>query len=98
MLNKVTDYYRNGKLQQLGRSARGAFETTGVGTWSTPGTGGLLGEDKQHIHSFRWNDVGSFDELLNRFSGDTAGVIVRPYHHPLFRDSELPRNEFLETI
>jgi glutamate-1-semialdehyde 2,1-aminomutase len=70
----------------------------GIGAWCTPGTGGLIEEDRRHIHSFRWNDMDSFDELLNRFASDTAGVIVTPYHHPLFRDCELPENGFLQSI
>ncbi len=70
----------------------------GIGAWCTPGTGGLIEEDRQHIHSFRWNDMDSFDELLNRFASDTAGVIVTPYHHPSFRDCELPGNGFLQSI
>ncbi len=70
----------------------------GIGTWCTPGTGGLLEEDRQHIHSFRWNDPDSFHELIRRFGSDAAGVIITPYHHPLFRDSELPRNGFLQSI
>ena len=70
----------------------------GMSAWCTPGTGGLIEEDRRHIHSFRWNDLDSFDELLNRFESETAGVIITPYHHPLFLDCELPENGFLQSI
>lgn len=70
----------------------------GIGAWCTPGTGGLIEEDRQHVHSFRWNDMDSFDELLNRFARDAAGVIITPYHHPLFHDCEFPNNGFLQSI
>ena len=70
----------------------------GIGAWCTPGTGGLIEEDRQHIHSFRWNDEDSFQELLDRFASDTAAVIITPYHHPLYRDCELPRNGFLQSL
>jgi glutamate-1-semialdehyde 2,1-aminomutase len=70
----------------------------GVAPWCTPGTGGLIDEDREHVHTFRWNDLESFDALLHRFASETAGVIVTPFHHPLFRDSELPQEGFLQSI
>jgi glutamate-1-semialdehyde 2,1-aminomutase len=70
----------------------------GIGAWCTPGSGGLIEEDRRHIHTFRWNDMDSFDELHHQFRGQVAGVIVTPFHHPLFRDSELPDSGFLQAI
>jgi glutamate-1-semialdehyde 2,1-aminomutase len=70
----------------------------GIGAWCTPGTGGILEEHRRHIHNFRWNDLDSFEELLDRFADDAAGAIITPFHHPLFRDSELPETEFLQSI
>jgi glutamate-1-semialdehyde 2,1-aminomutase len=70
----------------------------GVAPWCTPGTGGLIEEDREHVHCFRWNDLASFDALLHRFGGEAAGVIVTPFHHPLFHDSQLPEDGFLQSI
>jgi glutamate-1-semialdehyde 2,1-aminomutase len=96
MTNWAIQVAREHTLRKKIFMIEGAYH--GIGTWCTPGTGGLLEEDRQHIHSFRWNDADSFDELLRRFGSDAAGVIITPYHHPLFRDSELPRNGFLQSI
>lgn len=70
----------------------------GAAPWCTPGTGGLIEEDRHHIHLFHWNDIDSFEELLDRFGGEIAGIIVTPFHHPLFRDAELPADGFLQSI
>jgi glutamate-1-semialdehyde 2,1-aminomutase len=70
----------------------------GIAPWCTPGTGGLIEEDRRHVHSFRWNDLDSFEALLDRFGGEAAGVIITPFHHPLFRDSELPADGFLQSL
>lgn len=86
--------------EQTGRKkifmVEGAYH--GIAPWCTPGTGGLVDEDTRHIHRFRWNDLESFDFLLDQYGGETAGVIVTPYHHPLFRDCELPEEGFLQAL
>ena len=70
----------------------------GIGAWCTPGTGGLVAEDREHVHAFRWNEPDTFHDLLRRYKNDAAGVIVTPFHHPLFHDSALPANGFLQEI
>jgi len=70
----------------------------GVAPWATPGKGGLLPEDRKHIHNFTWNDMDSFQRLLGRFKNEVAGVIITPFHHPGFCPSEMPRPGFLENL
>ena len=77
-------------------AVEGAYH--GIGAWCTPGHGGLLEEDRAHVHRFRWNDAADFDATLARCADDTAAVVVTPYHHPLFAPSEMPAPGFLAHL
>ena len=70
----------------------------GVGAWCTPGHGGLIEEDRAHVHRFRWNDEASFDAAVTRYADEVAAVVVTPYHHPLFAPSEMPAPGYLAHI
>jgi glutamate-1-semialdehyde 2,1-aminomutase len=70
----------------------------GIDPWCTPGHGGLLDEDRAHIHDFNWNDPESFEQLLRKYRGDIAGVIMTPFHHPAFKPSEMPAPGFWSHI
>ena len=70
----------------------------GIGGWCTPGHGGLIEEDRAHVHRFRWNDGASFDAAMARYGNQVAAVVVTPYHHPLFAPSELPASGFLAHV
>jgi glutamate-1-semialdehyde 2,1-aminomutase len=76
--------------------AQGAYH--GSHSWCTPGHGGLIEEDYAHIHAFVWNDLASFESLVRRYRGQVAGVIVTPFHHPAFGNSELPAPGFLPAV
>lgn len=70
----------------------------GMDPWCTPGHGGLLEEDRAHIHDFNWNDLDSFERLLKECRGDIAGVIMTPFHHPVFHPSQMPAPGFWSHI
>lgn len=72
---------------------RGAYH--GAHAWCTPGHGGLIEEDRAHIHDFPFNDVGALEALFTQHRGQIAGLILTPFHHPAFADSELPTSEFV---
>ncbi len=72
---------------------RGAYH--GAHAWCTPGHGGLTPEDRAHIHDFPFNDVGALEALFIRHRGAIAGLILTPFHHPAFADSELPSPDFV---
>ena len=67
----------------------------GADAWCTPGHGGLLPEDRAHIHDFPFNDVAALEKLFSRHRGQIAGLILTPFHHPAYADSELPTPEFV---
>ncbi len=70
----------------------------GVDAWCTPGWGGVIEEDRTHVHSFAWNDLEAFQNLLSEHHEDVAAVVVTPYHHPSFAASVLPAPGFHQTI
>jgi len=72
---------------------RGAYH--GSHAWCTPGHGGLIPEDRAHIHDFPFNDVAALESLFVRHRGQIAGLILTPFHHPAFADSVLPTREFV---
>ena len=72
---------------------RGAYH--GAAAWCTPGHGGLIPEDRAHIHDFPFNDVAALEALFARHRGQVAGLILTPFHHPAFADSQLPTPEFV---
>ena len=70
----------------------------GSHAWCTPGHGGLIEEDYTHIHGFPWNDLDALEKLMREHRGQVAGVIVTPFHHPAFADSQLPAPGFLKGV
>lgn len=75
---------------------KGAYH--GTHAWCTPGHGGLIAEDRTHIHTFGWNDAEAFETLIHKHAGKIAAVILTPFHHPAFGDSVLPEEEFFKAI
>lgn len=70
----------------------------GTHAWCTPGHGGLIEEDRMHIHTFRWNDIEHFLAQIRHFRNQVAAVMITPFHHPTFASSEMPTHEFLRAI
>ncbi len=73
-------------------------EYHGTHAWCTPGHNGLIDEDRTHIHTFKWNDLEGLRSLVRKYEGDVAGIIMTPYHHPAFGDSELPAPGFWQGV
>jgi glutamate-1-semialdehyde 2,1-aminomutase len=67
----------------------------GTHAWSTPGHGGLIPEDRAHLHEFPFNDTAALEALFDRHRGQVAGLILTPFHHPAFADSALPSPGFV---
>lgn len=75
---------------------RGGYH--GSHAWCSPGHGGIIAEDRAHVHAFNWNDPESLRDLLARHRGQVAAVIASPYHHPTFGDSALPAPGFWAAV
>ncbi len=70
----------------------------GVDAWCTPGTGGVLPEDRAHVLRFGWNRLDQLDALFARFAESIAAVILTPFHHPGFGKSVLPETGFMKGV
>jgi len=66
----------------------------GAHAWCSPGHGGLVAEDRAHIHAFDWNNLDEFRTLVRRHRGQVAALIASPFHHPSFGDSVMPAPGF----
>ncbi len=76
--------------------AKGAYH--GSQSWCRHGLGGLIESDYEHVLTFTWNDADSVMDLVKKYDGDVAGIIITPYHHPAFADQEMPAPGFLQTL
>ena len=70
----------------------------GSHSWCTPGHGGLIDEDRLHVHEFTWNDLNSVQDLVKQHHGKIAALITTPFLHPPFANSELPAAGFLPGV
>ncbi|HOO57417.1 MAG TPA: aminotransferase class III-fold pyridoxal phosphate-dependent enzyme [bacterium] len=68
--------------------AKGGYH--GTHAWCTPGHGGLIEEDRRNIHMIEYNNIDSVRQMVEKYKGQVAGIILTPYHHPTFVDSQLP--------
>tara|TARA_R100000027_G_scaffold37442_1_gene27528 strand:- start:1848 stop:3098 length:1251 start_codon:yes stop_codon:yes gene_type:complete len=75
---------------------KGAYH--GVDAWCAPGFGGIIEEDRVHIHRFEWNKIDSLIGMLDSLKDQVAAVFVTPYHHPTFSPSEMPVDGFLTKV
>lgn len=70
----------------------------GVDAWITPGHGGVIPEDRMHIHSFPWNDLDVAATLFRRWPTEIAAIFLTPYHHPAYAPSEFARSGFFAGL
>jgi glutamate-1-semialdehyde 2,1-aminomutase len=70
----------------------------GSHAWCTPGHGGLIEEDRMHVHDFVWNDLGTLEDLVRQHRDQVAAIITTPFLHPSFADSVLPAEGFLQNM
>ncbi len=70
----------------------------GTHAWCTPGHGGIIDEDREHLLEFPWNDLQAFQDLLRTYRDQIACVILGPFHYPAFGDSVLPIENFFQEI
>jgi glutamate-1-semialdehyde 2,1-aminomutase len=70
----------------------------GSHAWCTPGHGGLIEEDRMHVHDFVWNDLASVEDLVKQHRDQIAALITTPFLHPSFGDSVLPAKGFFQNL
>jgi len=72
--------------------AHGAYH--GTHAWCTPMPGGTTPEDTSNILTFNYNDLADLRRVVETHDGQVAGVIISPFRHEAFHDSELPVEGF----
>ena len=70
----------------------------GIDPWCVPGYGGVIAEDRSLIDQFYWNDVSSLEKLMTEKADELAAIIITPFHHPNYADSELPTSEWVGAL
>ena len=59
---------------------------------------GVIDEDHVHIIRIPWNDYGALEQAVEQHSGQVAGFIATPYHHPAFTDSAMPADGYWRRV
>lgn len=78
-------------------TVKGAYH--GVAPWAQePGHHGVIDDDHKNYLRVSWNDYEGFERVVNENAEEIAGFISTPYHHPIFADNELPRDDYWHKI
>lgn len=70
----------------------------GVDAWTNPSPGGIIEEDRIHIHGFDWNDSEGLGNLVEEHRGEIAALMINPYHHPAFGPNIDPSSVFIDYV
>ncbi len=76
--------------------AKGSYH--GSHFWCQEHGDGVPEEWKSHIHSFEYNDPADLERAVKELKGDVAGVVLTPHRHDVFRDQELPSEDFVRSV
>jgi glutamate-1-semialdehyde 2,1-aminomutase len=58
----------------------------------------LIEEDRAQVYEFDWNDLNSVQDLAKKYRNQIAALIVTPFSHPPFAESELPAPGFFKGL
>ncbi len=76
--------------------AQGAYH--GAIPWCTPNPTGVTEEDRTHLLTYAYNDVGSLETAVQRAGDDLAGILVSAFRHDYGQDQELPDPQFARRV
>jgi len=76
--------------------AQGAYH--GAIPWCTPNPLGVTLEDRTHLLTFKYNDVGTLETAVQRAGDDLAGIVVSAFRHDFGLDQELPDPLFARRV
>lgn len=74
------------------------FGYNGWHDWCVPIPTGVPAKVREDIIPFKYNDIDSVTELMDRYKGDVAGVIITPLAHEFNQPIEFPKDGFLEKL
>lgn len=71
----------------------------GVAPWTQKlGYPGIVEEDVSNNIYVKWNDYDEVEKIVKEHPGEIACFMATPYHHPIFVDNELPKNDYWQKI
>ncbi len=70
----------------------------GTHPWCTPVPIGIPDVDRANVLTFPYNDLDELHRLATENRGDVAALIVSPFRHDAFHDSEMPAPGFLQGV
>jgi len=70
----------------------------GIGAWCSSFTTGIMPEEQENMLKFDYNDTEGLLRLIGENKDDFAGVILTPFRHEAFHDSEMPKEGFFEAV
>ncbi len=76
--------------------AEGAYH--GTHAWCTPMDAGTTAADRAELLTFKYNDLASLRRVVAEHEKEIAGIIVTPFRHEAFHDSELPVEGFHKGV
>jgi glutamate-1-semialdehyde 2,1-aminomutase len=76
--------------------ATGAYH--GTHAWCTPLPAGTTPEDRANVLTFKYNDLADLRRVVEENRGQVAGVMISPFRHDAFHDSEMPAEGFLSGV
>ncbi len=62
------------------------------------GRPGIIDSDDNQVITVEWNDLESFEKVLNDKSNEIACFISSPYDHPASKDNTLPEDGYWQGI
>jgi glutamate-1-semialdehyde 2,1-aminomutase len=66
----------------------------GTQPWAGTNSVGIIPSDRSDIVMVPWGDLDAFRKALRENRNQIAGVMLTPYHHPVFDDQRLPEPTF----
>ena len=76
--------------------AEGAYH--GTHAWCSPLPSGITPEDRANVIEVAWNDLTALDAAISAARDDVAAIILTPFRHDAFHDSELPADGYLAGV
>jgi glutamate-1-semialdehyde 2,1-aminomutase len=71
----------------------------GVSPWmQSAGRAGFIEGDHSNVIRIPWNDLAALETALDEYSGNVAAFISSPYHHPAYKDNELPAEGYWNGV
>jgi glutamate-1-semialdehyde 2,1-aminomutase len=70
----------------------------GTQCWAGTNTVGITPSDRADIVMVPWGNINAFRQAIAAHKDQIAGVMLTPYHHPVFADQRLPAPGFWQDM